>query len=73
MKFPDPLIQGRLIKRYKRFLADVELVDGPNSGEIVTAHCANSGSMLSVNEAGAEVWLSPDDEKCAPKMFGGRR
>ena len=55
MKFPDPLIPGRLIKRYKRFLADVEL----ESGEIVTAHCANSGSMLSVNEAGAEVWLSP--------------
>ena len=55
MKFPDPLIRGRLIKRYKRFLADVELEDGT----LVTAHCANSGSMLSVNEAGAEVWLSP--------------
>ena len=56
MKFPDPLIEGRLVRRYKRFLADVELVE---TGEIVTAHCANSGSMLSVNEAGAEVWLSP--------------
>lgn len=55
MKFPDPLIPGRLIKRYKRFLADVELEDGT----IVTAHCANSGSMLSVKEAGSEVWLSP--------------
>ncbi len=55
MKFPDPLIKGRLINRYKRFLADIEL----ESGEVVTAHCANSGSMLSVNEAGAEVWLSP--------------
>ncbi len=55
MKFPDPLIPGRLVKRYKRFLADVELADGT----IVTAHCANSGSMLSVKEAGAEVWLSP--------------
>ena len=51
MKFPDPLIRGRLIKRYKRFLADVELEDGA----LVTAHCANSGSMLSVDEAGAEV------------------
>jgi len=59
MKFPDPLIQGRLIKRYKRFLADVELADGPKAGKVVTAHCANSGSMLSVNEPGAEVWLSP--------------
>lgn len=55
MKFPDPLLRGTLIKRYKRFMADVELEDG----SIVTAHCANSGSMLSVNEAGAEVWLSP--------------
>lgn len=55
MKFPDPLIPGRLIKRYKRFLADVEL----KGGEIVTAHCANSGSMLNVKEPGSEVWLSP--------------
>ena len=55
MKFPDPLIPGRLVKRYKRFLADVEL----EGGEIVTAHCANSGSMLSVKEPGSEVWLSP--------------
>jgi sugar fermentation stimulation protein A len=55
MEFPDPLIPGRLIKRYKRFLVDVEL----KGGEIVTAHCANSGSMLSVKEPGSEVWLSP--------------
>jgi len=55
MNFPDPLIPGRLIKRYKRFLTDVELADG----SVVVAHCANSGSMLSVNEPGAEVWLSP--------------
>ncbi len=55
MEFPDPLIRGRLLRRYKRFLADVEL----DSGETVTAHCANSGSMLGVKEPGAEVWLSP--------------
>jgi sugar fermentation stimulation protein A len=55
MKFPDPLIRGKLIKRYKRFLSDVEL----ETGEIVIAHCANPGSMLSLNEPGAEVWLSP--------------
>ncbi len=59
MKFPDPLIRGRLIRRYKRFLADVELEDGPKAGKVVTAHCANPGSMLSVNEPGSEVWLSP--------------
>ena len=55
MKFPDPLIPGTLVKRYKRFLADVQLANG----DVVTAHCANSGSMLSVKEPGAEVWLSP--------------
>ncbi len=55
MEFPDPLIKGTLIKRYKRFLADVALEDGSE----VTAHCANSGTMLTVNEPGSEVWLSP--------------
>ena len=55
MKFHAPLIKGQLIKRYKRFMADVRL----ENGGVVTAHCANSGSMLSVNEPGAEVWLSP--------------
>jgi len=55
MKFESPLIPGKLIKRYKRFLTDVELDDGT----LVTAHCANSGSMLSVNDPGADVWLSP--------------
>jgi len=55
MKFPDPLIKATLVKRYKRFMADVELP----SGDVVTAHCANSGSMLSVREPGSEVWISP--------------
>lgn len=55
MKFPDPLLRGRLVRRYKRFLSDVEL-DG---GELVTAHCANPGSMIGLAEPGSEVWLSP--------------
>jgi len=55
MNFPDPLIAGTLVRRYKRFLSDVTL-DG---GDVVTAHCANSGSMLSVDTAGSPVWLSP--------------
>jgi sugar fermentation stimulation protein A len=55
MKFDTPLIEGVLVNRYKRFFADVRLP----SGEVVTAHCANSGSMLSVKEPGARVWLSP--------------
>ena len=54
MKFTTPLLKARLIKRYKRFLADVLLDDGTE----VTAHCANSGSMLSVDQPGAEVWVS---------------
>lgn len=57
MKFETPLITGKLIKRYKRFLADVELDDG----KVVTAHCANSGSMLSLNVPGSRVWLTPND------------
>ncbi len=55
MDFPDPLIRGTLVKRYKRFLADVTL----ESGETVTAHCANTGAMVGVQDAGSEVWLSP--------------
>lgn len=55
MKFEHDLFHGTLIKRYKRFLADVKL----DSGEIVTAHCANSGSMLGLKDEGNEVWLSP--------------
>lgn len=55
MKFDSPLIRGTLIKRYKRFLADVTLEDGT----VVTAHTANSGSMKGCAEPGSEVWLSP--------------
>ena len=55
MRFADPLIRGTLVRRYKRFLSDVE-VDG---GDVVVAHCANTGSMLSVKDPGSEVWLSP--------------
>ncbi|WP_413205056.1 DNA/RNA nuclease SfsA [Rhodospirillum sp. A1_3_36] len=57
MLFPTPLIGGTLVKRYKRFLTDVVLDDGTET----TAHCANSGSMLSVNTPGSRVWLSKSD------------
>ena len=55
MKFQHELIHGTLVKRYKRFLADVKI----DSGEMVVAHCTNSGSMKSCIENGTEVYLSP--------------
>ena len=51
------LVQGTLIRRYKRFLADVELKDG----NIVTAHCPNTGSMAGCSEPGRPVYLSSHD------------
>ncbi len=54
MEFAPPLIRGRLIKRYKRFLADVLL----DSGETITATCSNTGSMRGLTTPGAAVWLS---------------
>lgn len=58
MKLNTPLIHGRLIQRYKRFLADVKL----DNGDIITAHCTNSGSMKSCLEDNAEVYLTPIDD-----------
>ncbi|MBF0358877.1 MAG: DNA/RNA nuclease SfsA [Magnetococcales bacterium] len=55
MFFTTPLTPGTLIRRYKRFLADIELSDG----QTVTAHCANTGSMTGLAEPGMKVLLSP--------------
>ncbi len=58
MKFETPLIRATLVRRYKRFLADVTLEDGRE----VTAHVANPGSMMGMADAGMTVWLEPNDD-----------
>lgn len=57
MRFATPLLRGRLVKRYKRFLADVVLDDGTE----ITATCPNTGSMLGLTAPGSVVWLSESD------------
>jgi len=54
MRFTEPLIPATLVKRYKRFLADVVL----SSGEEITAHVANPGAMIGLAAPGSRVWLS---------------
>lgn len=56
MIFQEELVHGTLIRRYKRFLADIRL----DEGTVVVAHCTNSGSMTSCLEEGAEVFLTPE-------------
>ncbi len=57
MEFETPLLAGTLLRRYKRFLADIELADG----SVITAHSPNTGSMLGCAEPGSRVWLRAVD------------
>lgn len=58
MEYERPLLTGKLIQRYKRFLSDIEIVTPvERAGEIVTAHCANTGSMTNCKDEDAKVWL----------------
>src|SRR4029453_5865166 len=64
VRFPR-LVEGRLVRRYKRFLADVELADGG----IVIAHCPNPGSMQTCAPERARVWLSESNVPTRPPPF----
>lgn len=57
MKFSPPLQKAKLVKRYKRFLADIELPDG----RIITIHCPNTGSMKNCAVPGSLIWYSTSD------------
>ncbi|WP_313739937.1 DNA/RNA nuclease SfsA [Pseudomonas sp.] len=58
MRFHPELEEGRLLRRYKRFLADIELA----SGEQLTIHCPNTGSMLNCMVEGGRVWFSRSND-----------
>ena len=56
MKFKKKLLQGALIKRYKRFFVDIEY-----KNRTITAHCPNPGSMMGLINKGNNVWFSESD------------
>ncbi len=68
MHFATPLVPARLIRRYKRFLADVRLEDGTE----VTAHCPNPGSMMGLAEPEMRIWLEPNDDPKKKLKYGWR-
>ena len=68
MRFQTDLVPARLIRRYKRFLADCRLDDGRE----ITAHCANPGSMMGMKDEGIKVWLEPNDDPKKKLKFGWR-
>lgn len=61
MKFDQKLQSGLLIKRYKRFLADIEFASGGAPAKELTIHCPNTGAMTGCNAPGSRVWFSTSD------------
>ncbi len=68
MRFQTELVPARLIRRYKRFLADCTLEDGRE----VVAHCANPGSMMGLADPGTKIWLEPNDDPKKKLKYGWR-
>ena len=57
MKFTKPLIKGKFLKRYKRFFVDVKV-----NKDIITAHCANTGSMMGLLNVNNDAWILKNDD-----------
>ncbi|MDW4500151.1 DNA/RNA nuclease SfsA [Sulfitobacter sp. D35] len=68
MRFQTQLVPARLIRRYKRFLADCRFEDGRE----VTAHCANPGSMMGLADPGTKIWLEPNEDPRKKLRYGWR-
>lgn len=69
MRFQTELVPARLIRRYKRFLAECTL---EACGSTITAHCPNPGSMMGLAEPGMRIWLEPNDDPKKKLKYGWR-
>ena len=68
MEFQTPLIRATLLRRYKRFLADIRLEDGTEA----VAHCPNPGSMMGLADPGMTIWVEPNDDPKKKLKYGWR-